>query len=257
MAQTRPYYADRSLSAAHYDIVTAADARLTGDIDIYDGLAPAAGSVLELGAGAGRIALALAERGHPVVGVEIAPAMLAQAQAKRAAAEPQVAGRVEFRRGDMTALDLGQSFDLVLCPYFTLAHVPAGAAWRNTFAVMARHLAPGGLVAVHLPLLELMRQPGGPRPDLPVLDRPLEPGGRLLLYVRERLFREAVGRLDQVIEYVELDAKGGVVRRSLERLTYYCADPSPFAQGAGLEPDRAPIALGGVGEIHVFRRAAA
>jgi SAM-dependent methyltransferase len=254
MTPTRPYYAEKGLSAAFYDTVTAADVRLSGDIDIYAGLCPAAGSVLELGSGTGRLAFALAERGHTVTGVEIAPAMLAQAQAKRDELEPAAARRVEFRRGDMAAFDLKRTFDLVVCGYFTLAHVPRGAAWKNTFDTAARHLAEGGLAAFHLPLLDVMRLPGPPDLGLPVLDEPAPTGGRLQLFVRERTFREEVGRLDQVIEYVELDARGQTLRASFEKLTYYWTDPKPLAEAAGFILDRPPILLGGVGEIWVFRK---
>jgi hypothetical protein len=180
--------------------------------------------------------------------------MLAQAQAKRAELDPDVARRDELVRGDMTALTLDRRFALAVCGYFTLAHVPCGAAWRNTFATAGRHLETGGLFAVHLPLAEVMRLPAPANPDLPVLDQPAPTGGRLLLYVRERRFREALGRLDQVIEYVQLDARGQVLRRSPERLTYYVADPRPFAAEAGFEVARDPIPLGGVGEIWLFRK---
>jgi SAM-dependent methyltransferase len=255
MAQARPYYSDKGLSAVFYDAVTGADARLEGDLEVYAKLAASGGAVLELGAGTGRVAIALAERGFHVTGVEIAPSMLAQAQAKRAALDAETASRVALRRGDMTALDLKRTFDLVLCPYFTLAHVPAGAAWRNTFATAAHHLESGGFAAFHLPLLEPMRAPGPANPDLPVMDRALENGRRLQLYVRERSFREAIGRLDQVIEYVERGAEGQVLRRSYERLTYYLADPEPLAAAVGLVKHQMPIELGGVGEIWIFRKA--
>lgn len=254
MATTRPYYAERGLSAAFYDTVTAADARLEGDLEVYAGLAPAGGAILELGSGTGRLAFALAERGFSVTGVEIAPAMLAQASAKQADLEPEAARRVAFKRGDMTSLDLRRTFDAVICPYFTLAHVPRGMAWRNTFATAARHLKAGGLAAFHLPLPEIMRLPAPENTDLPVLDQPTPSGGRLRLYVRERTFREDVGRLDQIIEYVELDGRGEVLRSSLERLTYYHTDPDPLAAPEGLTPDRDPIPLGGVGAIHIFRK---
>lgn len=254
MAAVRPYYAPGSLSAAFYDVVTAADARLAGDVEIYAGLAPAGGSVLELGTGSGRIAVALAGRGFQVTGIDLSRPMLEQAQARRAALPAEVAGRVELRLGDMTALDLKRGFDLVLCPYFTLAHVPVGAAWKNVFSTMAGHLAPGGLAAVHLPLLELMRQATPPDPEAVVLDEPLPGGRRLRLRVRARAFKASVGRLEQVIDYEELDAQGRSLRRSAERLTYYMADPAPFAAAGGLARDRPPIALGGVGEIHLFRK---
>jgi SAM-dependent methyltransferase len=254
MPAVRPYYAPGSMSAAFYDVVTAADTRLAGDVAAYADLAPGGGSVLELGAGSGRVTAALAERGFAVVGVDFSRAMLEQAQARRAGLPSAVAGRIELRLGDMTALDLKRLFDLVVCPYFTLAHVPAGQAWRNSFATAARHLAPSGLAAFHLPRLELMRQATPPDPTAMVLDEPLAGGGRLRLRVLERGFRAAIGRLEQMIEYEELDAAGASLRRSAERLAYYMADPTPHAAAAGLTPERAPIPLGGVGDIWVFRK---
>lgn len=255
MAKAVPYYAPGSFSAAFYDRLTAADTRLQGDEDIYAGLVAPGGRVLELGAGSGRLTAGLAARGLTVVGVDIAPAMLVQAEARVAALGPEVRARVGLVRGDMTALDLKRTFDLVMCPFFTLAHVPAGAAWRNTFAVAAKHLAPGGLAAFHLPRLEIMRLPGPRNPDLPVMDQPLGDGRRLLLFVRERRFREGINRLDQVLEYAVAGADGHIVQRSPERLTYYLADPEPPAAAAGLVLDRAPIELGGVGDVFVFRKA--
>ena len=254
MAQVRPYYSDRGLSAAYYDVVTAADTRLVGDIDLYASLVRPGGRILELGAGAGRVAIALAERGFAVTGVDLAPAMLAQAQAKRDGLPAEVAARLDFRLADMTALDLQSAFDLVVCPYFTLAHVPAGAAWRNTFAVAARHLPLGRLAAFHLPRLEIMREAPPIDPRVPVFDQPLKDGGRLRIHVLERVFREAAGRLDQVLAYVVLDPRGDVRAHSKERLTYYMADPVPLAAAAGLATVREPIDIGGVGDIHVFEK---
>jgi len=255
MGVAKPYYSPGSLSAAFYDVVTAADVRLSGDVEIYASLAPAQGSVLELGAGTGRVAAALAVRGFEVVGIDLARPMLEQAQARRADLPSETAARLTLKLGDMTALDLKRTFDLVVCSYFTLAHVPAGAAWRNTFATAARHLAPGGLAAFHLPLLELMRGAPAPDPQAMVLDEGLSDGGRLRLYVQDRRFRDDLGRLEQVIAYEELDMRGRVLRRSAERLAYSMADPQPFAAAAGLALDRPPIDVGAVGEIWVFRKA--
>ena len=137
----------------------------------------------------------------------------------------------------MTALDLKRAFDLVICPYFALAHLPAGQeTWRNTFASAARHLKPGGLAAFHLPMLSVMSQAAPPAPAEVVLDEPLASGGRLRLRVLQRRFRAEIGRLEQVIEYGAGDAHGATLRRSPERLVYYVADPVPFAATAGLIP---------------------
>lgn len=255
MAKVRPYYADGSLSAAFYDVVTAADPTLAGDLDLYASLVPPHGRVLELGAGSGRVAQALAERGFHVTGVDLSAAMLAKAQARRAALAPEVAARIALKRGDMAALDLRETFDAVLCPFFTLAHTPAGLAWKNTFATAARHLPVGGLAAFHLPKLEVMRGLPPVDPKRPVFDHALDGGGRLRLFVIERAFRDPPGRFEQVIDYVVCDAQGRTVQRSAERLTYWMADPVPLAAAAGLSLEHPPQDLGGAGDVWVFRKA--
>lgn len=250
----KPYYTSGSLSAAYYDRITAVDARLKGDEDIYAGLAPPGGRLLELGAGTGRLTVGLAARGFHVTGVDISPTMLEQARARVAAQAEAVRARIALVRGDMTGFDLRQTFDLVFLPFFTLAHVPAGAAWKNTFRAVARHMADHARAAIHLPRLEVMRLPPPANADLPVMELEV-PEGRLRLFVRERAFRERVNRLDQVLEYALSDGAGREIQRSLERLTFYMSDPTPFAADAGLVPDRPPVNLGDVGDVWVFRRA--
>ena len=67
MAQpTRPYYSSKGVSAVHYDLLPAADKKLSGDLEVYAGLANGPSQILELGAGTGRIAVDLAQRGHSV-----------------------------------------------------------------------------------------------------------------------------------------------------------------------------------------------
>jgi SAM-dependent methyltransferase len=251
-AETRPYYAQKGLSAAFYDLTTAADRGLDGDIDLYAALTPAGGAVLELGAGTGRVSLALAERGLTVLGVDLAPTMLAQAEAKLALAPDDVRRRVRFRRGDMAALNLGETFDAVIAPYFALAHLPAGSAWRNVFAGVARHLRPGGRAAFHLPSKEMLDQPL-PQVRGPALQRVLDDGRRLSLFIQDRSSKPAVGRYDQVVEYV-VEGPKGVESRSLDRMTYYVGDPAPAAVAAGLEPET-PVLLG-QNPVHLFRKPA-
>lgn len=253
MAQVRPYYASGGLSAAYYDLLTSLDPTVSTDLDVYANLAAPGSDLLELGAGSGRLTFALAERGFHVTGVDIAPAMLDQARLRLRSADPAVAGRIALKLGDMTALNLGRTFDAVFCPFHTLAHVPAGQAWSNTFAVTARHLEPQGLAAFHLPSIELMAALPPLSPDLPVVDRATADGSRLRLFVRDRGFRPAQGRLEQVIEYRVTDPKG-TTRTSAERLVFYMTDPLPFAAKAGLAADRAPIPMGDGGAIYIFRK---
>jgi ubiquinone/menaquinone biosynthesis C-methylase UbiE len=78
-------------------------------------LAPSA-AVLELGCGTGVVARALAGRvgfSGPIIGVDQSPVLLDAA--RQLAAEAGVAQRVEFRAGDVHALDLPDArFDAVI-----------------------------------------------------------------------------------------------------------------------------------------------
>jgi hypothetical protein len=157
----------------------------------------------------------------------------------------------------MAALDLRRTFDLVICPYFTLAHVPAGQAWAATFRTAAKHLAAGGRAAFHLPRLDLMQRNGSApaEPEKVVMEQTLPDGGRLRIRIRERGFDPRYGRMDQVVDYEELDAAGRTAARSAERFSYWMTDPLPFAEEAGLALEGPPTPLGEVGDVWVFRTA--
>jgi SAM-dependent methyltransferase len=244
----KPYYSAGGASVRFYDLLTAADRSLDGDVELYAGLIPPGGSVLELGAGTGRVSQALAERGFDVTGLDIAPDMLKQAEARRGT-RPEL--NLHYVRGDMTSLNVGRTFDAVICPFFALAHLPAGAAWRNVFRGTAAHLEPGGLAAFHLPDAEKMAAPP-PANDSPVFHQPTEDGRFLTLYVKNKVMRENVGRMDITVEYV-LSRAGTAEERSPERITFFRGDPNPFADQAGFDIARSPQPLGGAGHVHVYR----
>ncbi|MFD7831347.1 class I SAM-dependent methyltransferase [Kitasatospora sp. NPDC059803] len=96
--------------------------------------------VLELGVGTGRVALRLAEQGFEVHGVETSPAMLARL------AEKDPRGRVVPHLGDLTGLDLGRTFDVVLAPFNVLCCATAVDEQIALMHALARHTAPGGHV---------------------------------------------------------------------------------------------------------------
>jgi SAM-dependent methyltransferase len=248
-----PYYAADGVATRFYDILTEADRSIAADVDIYAGLATGRGEVLELGAGTGRVAIALAERGFAVTGLDLAPAMLAQAEAKRAELALEVQNRLRFVQGDLTALALGRRFDAVFATYFTLAHLPPASSWAKAMKGMARHLAPEGLIAVHLPLAERMADPP-PSPDAPVLHLPVNTGGAVTLHVAGKTWDPVKHRMELLLDY-RLAEPGQPERCSRERLTYYAADPAPFAARAGLRSAGAPIAVGTSGFIHLFEHA--
>lgn len=104
----------------------------TQDAVMAEFLAPLCGrSLLDVGTGTGRAALALARRGAIVTGVDASTEMLAVAGAR--AREEGIA--VEFRQADAHALAFpDRSFDAVVC-LRVLMHTPD---WRRALAELCR-----------------------------------------------------------------------------------------------------------------------
>ena len=97
--------------------------------------------VLDVGCGVGRWSRLLAAKGAQVTGVDLSPTMIAQAQ--RRAAEEGVAERCRFRVQDLSQLDAGGQFDVVL-GVTVLQHILDTDLLRAALQRMTAHLAPGG-----------------------------------------------------------------------------------------------------------------
>jgi SAM-dependent methyltransferase len=97
--------------------------------------------VLDVGCGVGRWSRLLAARGAAVTGVDLSQTMITQAR-RRAEAEG-MADRCCFHVQDLSALDLGRRFDLVL-GVTVLQHILDAAALRTALLAMTAHLAAGG-----------------------------------------------------------------------------------------------------------------
>jgi SAM-dependent methyltransferase len=117
------------------------------DLEMYRGFAERAGGpILEVGSGTGRVALALGEEGHTIVGLELSEALRTVAQHK--AARAQLSDRVQFVAGDMRRFNLDQYFGLIVAPLNTFLHNLTLDDQLATLACLKKHLRPGGLLVL-------------------------------------------------------------------------------------------------------------
>jgi SAM-dependent methyltransferase len=140
----------------------------TADLALWNELVrEAAGPVLELGCGSGRVALRLAAAGSTVTALDRSPALVAELARLADLAEVVIDARV----GDAREFDLSGPFAAVLAP-MQLVHLLRGPLGRAAMLErVAAHLAPGGLFAAAL-LTGTADAIGGGEPPLPdVIER--------------------------------------------------------------------------------------
>ena len=119
------------------------------------------GRVLELGCGTGHKLVPIASAGHPCVGLDFSPDMLAEA--RRKANERGV--EVEWMHGDMRAFDLGRAFDFVFIAANSLLHLHETEDLVSCFRSVRQHLAPGArfVFDVFNPSVRLLAEADGVR----------------------------------------------------------------------------------------------
>ena len=136
--------ADEMNAATAIDPVVDVLARLAGE-----------GRALELAIGTGRIALPLASRGVPVVGIELSRAMVARLRAKPGGAD------IPVSIGDLATTTVDGTFSLVYLVYNTIMNLTSQAAQVACFRNAAVHLEPGGAFLIEVGVPDLQRLPPG------------------------------------------------------------------------------------------------
>jgi SAM-dependent methyltransferase len=129
--------------------------------------------LLDVGCGAGREAIAFARAGLTVVGIDIAPAMVARARDTSRAAGLAI----EFAVGEpLTWAATGAPFDAIYFSPGIYSHIPGRARRVRTLARLRTLLAPSGLIVLR-----------------PVLDQPLPLLSRARLVNRVRRLGRRMG----------------------------------------------------------------
>jgi SAM-dependent methyltransferase len=188
------------------------------DLPLWEELAERAqGPVLELGCGAGRVALRLARLGHDVVGIDTERPLVDAFNARAAQASLPARATV----ADAASFELGRRFALAIAPMQLVQILGGEGRRRAMLARVAAHLHPGKAFAAALveprhlpgsawaadedgspPLPDVREQGGWVFSSHPVALRP--DGTRLSV---ERL-RQAVsprGELSEEVHIIELD----------------------------------------------------
>lgn len=130
----------------------------TADLPLWRELAQGSGGpVLEIGAGTGRVALDLAERGYRVNALDSDPELIAEL-ARRAR---QRGLRVDATAGDARAFELGRRFGVVVAPMQVTQLLGGPDGRRSMLAAVRRHMDAGAVLALAL---------ADPLEDLPVED---------------------------------------------------------------------------------------
>jgi SAM-dependent methyltransferase len=135
-----PYHASARVYDLLYDAMGRDTAAEAADLDaLVQQHRPGAATLLDVACGTGSHLAHLAER-YDVAGVDVEPAMLAEARRRLPG--------VEFVEGDMRSFDVGRRFDAVVCLFSSVGYLPDSDELDRAVATMAAHLTPGGVLVV-------------------------------------------------------------------------------------------------------------
>jgi SAM-dependent methyltransferase len=254
----KEYYSENALSVKFYDATASIDPSIKGDVAFYlQYLQSSAQQVLEIGCGTGRVAIALAARGHFVIGIDKSEPMLRRARMKCRKLPLTELSNVQFLQHDMVTFDLGMQFQLIIVPYYTFNHLKGRSLRARSLATMARHLLPGGRAIIHVASPEKLQES---RTTQKHVFHFTESSVRLRVTWNQRVLDQNQRRFSQIIGYELLATDGTLVAASAERLTlWWFSDPELIksAQKAGLEHEQTLTSFGpeaGRERIYVLKK---
>jgi SAM-dependent methyltransferase len=187
-----PLYRDRKDAAFYLDLCRAA-----------------AGEVLELGCGTGRILIRAAEAGCTITGLDQSGFMLERCRAKLEKLTLEAQKRVTLIEADMTNFSLDRTFALITVPFRPLQHLVSVEEQFAFLACIRRHLEPGGRLALDVfhPSLQALAAVINPEETEDTAELTMADGRRM-----RRTFR--------------VTAKHPAVQTNDIELIYYIGEPS-------------------------------
>ena len=199
MASVRDYYCAPDL----YDVMYS---DISDDVAFWVGCArAAAGPVLELACGNGRLLVPCAAAGADIEGLDLTPAMVESLRGKLAAQRLRAAVAV----GDMRDFTRPRRYALIFIAFNSFLHNLTQEDQLATLRGCRQHLAPGGRLMIsvfHPDARKLIEHDGTPR----VIKTLPQPGGGSAK-VTDRGRCDPIAQLVQVARQVEMrDAGGGV-----------------------------------------------
>jgi len=191
------------------------------DVPFFLDYARQAENVLELMSGTGRLSVPLAQAGVNLTCVDSSPEMLAYLRQK--AYQQELTYTVV--QSDVTEMDLGQTFDLILLPFNSFAELVEPEAQRKALAAIRRHLAPGGtfICTLHNPPARLQVVGQG----LKLRGKFTEPDRVILLWSEESYDQSS--QLVNGLQFVEVyDAAGVLVEKRFVEVNFFLHQPADF-----------------------------
>ncbi len=106
---------------------------------------PQAARILELGCGTAAHAVALAQQGVAVHGIDRSESMLARARERIERESPEIRSRLRLAPGDVRTGRTGEKYDAVISLFHVVSYLNADRDLALAFETAAQHLNPGGL----------------------------------------------------------------------------------------------------------------
>ncbi len=132
-----------AFTAAFYDRIVSYRER--GDIAFYvEAAKRAAGPVLEIGCGTGRVLVPTAEAGVEIVGLDSSQEMLDVCRRRLLELPEALRSRARLVRGDMRDFELSETFPLITVPFRPFQHLLTVDDQMRCLEQLRRHLAGGG-----------------------------------------------------------------------------------------------------------------